>query len=66
MGYNRESLEQNILKAKKNIQTFEDAISAERETIKKLQHYMDVMDEQERTKKKIKENVHIEIERENG
>ena len=63
MPYNKQALEDGILKCKKNIQVFEDAIEKERQTIKDYRDMMDTMDEQARVQKEIANNVHIEIVR---
>lgn len=57
--YNKDSLINGIEACKKNIQTFEDAIQKERDTIKEYYAMIDTIDELERSakvKKQIESN----------
>jgi tetratricopeptide (TPR) repeat protein len=55
--YSVEGLENGIEQARKNIQTFEDAIQKERDTIDEYYRMIDVLKEKERAKKALE---HVE------
>ncbi len=63
-GFSVESLERGIESCKKNIQTFEDAIDKERNTIKEYRDMMETIERKER-EAKIREEMssHIEVVR---
>ena len=63
-GYSVESLENGIEACKKNIQTFEDAIEKERETIKDYRYMIEEIEIQKRNAKIRKEmSSRIEVVR---
>lgn len=60
-GYSVESLENGIKGCKKNIQTFEDAIEKERETIKDYRYMIEEIEVQKR-QAKIREEMSSRID----
>jgi septal ring factor EnvC (AmiA/AmiB activator) len=65
-NYTVESLEGAIQKCKDNIKIFEEAIEKERETIKDLHNKIELLEVQERERKRIEkelmENIEVEVE----
>jgi len=61
MGYSTESLENGIESCKKNIQTFEDAIDKERNTIKEYRDMIETVQRKER-EEKVREEMSSRIE----
>jgi hypothetical protein len=56
-GYSRQSLIEGIEQCHKNIETFNEAIRKEHETIAEYKFYIQKIDEHEKLEKQIKENV---------
>jgi len=60
-GFSVESLENGIESCKKNIQTFEDAIDKERNTIKEYREMIDTVERKER-EAKIRKEMSSQVE----
>ncbi len=60
-GFSVESLERGIESCKKNIQTFEDAIDKERNTIKEYRQMIETIERKER-EAKVREEMSSRIE----
>lgn len=66
MSYSIESLENGIESCKNNIQTFEDAIDKERNTIKEYRVMIEVVERKQReasVREDIQKNLVIEVDR---
>lgn len=60
MAFSVESLELGIEKCKVNIQTFEDAIQKERDTIQEYHGMIDTLREQNRREEDLKSRIEVE------
>lgn len=60
--YDPDALERGIAKCRVNIQTFEDAIERERQTMKDYREMIDSIERREREVERAKSLVHIEVD----